>query len=191
MEYRIVEKNPERIRDPQRYILGDAAELEVLREAGVMEASTVIVTTHDDDTNVFLTIYCRRLRPDVQILSRTTLERNVSTLYRAGADLVLSYATMGAAAIFNTLHHGRMRLIAEGLSLLRLPIPSGLAGQSLKTANIRETTGCSVVAVKTAEECTVNPDPEAPLPESAELLLIGGLDSEERFLERFGERRKS
>ena len=155
-----------------------------------MEASTVIVTTHDDDTNVYLTIYCRRLRPEIQILSRTTLERNVSTLYRAGSDLVLSYATMGAAAIFNTLHQGRVQLIAEGLTLLRLPVPEALVGRPLREAGIRETTGCSVVAVKGPLACTVNPDPEAPLPQAGELLLIGGLDGEERFLTRFGERRK-
>ncbi len=191
LDYRIVERNPERIRDPERYVQGNAAELEVLKEAGILEASTVIVTTHDDDTNVYLTIYCRRLRPGLQILSRSTLERNVSTLYRAGADQVLSYATMGAAAIFNTLHQGRVQLIAEGLSLLRLPMPEALAGRSLIEAQIRETTGCSLVAVKGPLTCTVNPDPEAPLPEVGELLLIGGLDGEERFLARFGEHRKA
>ena len=191
LDYRIVERNPERIRDRQHYVEGNAAELEVLKEAGVLEAPTVIVTTHDDDTNVYLTIYCRRLRPDAQILSRSSLERNVSTLYRAGADVVLSYATMGAAAIFNTLHHDQVRLIAEGLSLLRLPVPAALAGVPLSQARIRETTGCSVVAVKNAADCIVNPDPEAPLPSDGELLLIGGLDSEERFLAHFGEGSKS
>ena len=46
-----------------------------------MRTSTAIVTTQDDDMNIYLTIYwcrlryCRRLRPDVQIISRTTVER--------------------------------------------------------------------------------------------------------------------
>jgi Trk K+ transport system NAD-binding subunit len=186
VDYRIVERNPERIRNKQHYVLGNAAELEVLTKAGVMEAPTVLVTTHDDDTNVYLTIYCRRLRPEMQVLSRATLERNVSTLYRAGADLVLSYATMGASAIFNHLHENRVQTIAEGLSLLRLVVPESLVGRTLKEARIREQTGCSVVAVKTGSECDVNPDPERPLPASAELLMIGGLEGEESFLTHFG-----
>ena len=53
----------------------------------------MLVTTHDDDINVYLTLYCRRLGPDLQIISRANLDRNVSTLHRAGADAVLSYAT--------------------------------------------------------------------------------------------------
>ncbi|PJF45449.1 MAG: potassium transporter TrkA, partial [Candidatus Thermofonsia Clade 3 bacterium] len=90
MDYRIVELLPERVRDPAKYVLGDAANLEVLIAAGIRKTPAVLVTTHDDDTNIYLTIYCRRLRPDVQIISRARLERNVATLHRAGADFVLS-----------------------------------------------------------------------------------------------------
>src|SRR5690606_37373781 len=74
LDYRIVERIPERIRDPEKYILGDAAELEVLEKAGIREAPTILITTHDDDMNIYLTIYCRRLRPDAQIISRAGLE---------------------------------------------------------------------------------------------------------------------
>ena len=41
-----------------------------------MESPAVVITTHDDDVNVYLTLYCRRLRGDIQIISRATLERN-------------------------------------------------------------------------------------------------------------------
>ena len=51
--------------------------------------------TGNDDTNIYLTIYCRKLHPDIQIISRANRERNVSTLHRAGADFVASYASMG------------------------------------------------------------------------------------------------
>ncbi|MCB0079739.1 MAG: NAD-binding protein, partial [Caldilineaceae bacterium] len=103
MDYRIVELLPERIRDPDKYVQGDAADLAVLEQAGIRETAAVLVTTHDDDTNIYLTIYCRRLRPNVQLISRARLERNVATLHRAGADFVLSYASMGANTIFNLL----------------------------------------------------------------------------------------
>jgi voltage-gated potassium channel len=73
----------------------------VLERAGIDDASAVIITTHDDDMNVYLTIYCRRLRPDMRIIGRANLDRNVTTLYRAGADAVLSYASTGANAIWN------------------------------------------------------------------------------------------
>src|SRR5690606_16114943 len=98
--YRIVEQRAERIRD-EHYVHGDAADLDVLEAAGLREASAVLVTTHDDDVNVYLTIYCRRLEPEVQLIGRANVERNIATLHRAGADAVLSYASLGASTIWN------------------------------------------------------------------------------------------
>ena len=91
---------------------------EVLKRAGIDEAPTTLVTTSDDAINIYLTIYCRRLRPDMQIISRATLERNVSTLHRAGADFVMSYASMGANTILNVLEKGDvvMLLVRSGSS---------------------------------------------------------------------------
>ena len=185
VDYRIVEQRPERVRDPQRYVVGDAADLHVLEEAGIRETSSVLITTHDDDVNVYLTIYCRRLRPDVQIIARARLDRNVSTLHRAGADAVLSYASTGATAIWNGLSHDNTLQVAEGLDVFRVPVPQALAGKTLQQAQIRETTGCTVVAMAVGGRLESNPDAHAPLPEQADLVLIGDADSENRFLERY------
>ena len=64
--------------ESDKYILGSGADIAVLEQAGISRTSTVIVTTHDDDLNVFLVIYCRRLRPDVQILSRASKIRSTA-----------------------------------------------------------------------------------------------------------------
>ena len=53
-----------------RVQVGDAADPATLERAGIKNAPSIIITTHDDDINIYLTIYCRRLRPDVQIISR-------------------------------------------------------------------------------------------------------------------------
>jgi voltage-gated potassium channel len=187
LEYRIVERQPERIRadNAERYVLGDAAELSVLQKAGIMETGAVIVSTHDDDTNIYLTIYCRRLRPDVRIVSRATLERNVATLHRAGADFVMSYASMGANAILTLLDRSDVLMVAEGLDVFRVPIPAELAGRTLAQADIRRKTDCTVVAWQTGEEMTLNPDPHMPMPDDAVLILIGTVAAEKEFLERY------
>jgi Trk K+ transport system NAD-binding subunit len=185
LDYRIVEQQPERIREPDRYVLGDAAELSVLEAAGLREASSVMITTHDDDVNVYLTIYCRRLRPDVQLIARARLDRNVSTLHRAGADAVLSYASTGATAVWNVLSHDNTLQIAEGLDVFRVPLPHELVGRSIRDAQIRESTGCTVVAVATDGRLESNPDPNAPMRAGTDLVLIGDADSEHRFLRRY------
>ena len=98
IDYRVVEKDKNLIIDNNNYILGDAADLHILERAGISaESPSVLITTRDDDINIYLTIYCRKLRPNIQINSRANMERNISKLYSVGADIVMSYASMGQA----------------------------------------------------------------------------------------------
>ncbi len=185
VDYLIVDPQPPPGVDSKKLLVGNAAEIEVLEEAGIRKTPTVILTTHDDNTNIYLTIYFRSLRPDVQIISRTTLERNVATLHRAGADFVMSYASMGATALFNLLERSDILMVAEGLDILRMRIPSSLQNKTLAESSIREQTGCSVIAVKRHGSMEINPDPHIPLPADAEFVLIGTVEDERRFLDTF------
>ena len=186
VDYRIVEKAPERIFDDEKYVLGSAADREVLRQAEFDRATTVIITSHEDDLNVYLTIYCRQLRPDIQILGRATNDRNVATLHRAGADSVLSYASIGAGAAMNILQGNKIVMVAEGLDLFEVPVPRQLAGRSIVDTNIREQTGCSVVAIRSERGMEVIPNPTAELPGSGDIVLIGTVEAEQAFLALYG-----
>jgi voltage-gated potassium channel len=183
--YRIVEKDPARIRDPELYVEGSAAELDVLKRAGIDEAPSTLVTTNDDATNIYLTIYCRRLRPDMQIISRATLERNIPTLHRAGADFVMSYASMGANAIYNVMERDEVLMLAEGIDVFRFHMPEKLKGVALVDSRIRETTGCSVVAVEREGETFINPPPDHVLQPDEELILIGTPEGERKFIKSY------
>ncbi len=186
VDYRIVEMLPERVQDSKQYELGSAADLAVLEKAGIRQTSTVIITPRDDDLNVYLTIYCRQLRPEIQILSRATYERNVATLHRAGADSVLSYASMGSNAAMNLLQRSSILMVAEGLDLFKVRVPAVLAGQTIAESSIRERTGCSVVAIDTEHGVEVGPNPFEILLADAEIVLISTVEAEERFLNLFG-----
>jgi len=190
VDYRIVEKLPERVKDPEKYIIGSAAEKEVLEQAGIAKAPTVIITTHDDDMNIYLTIYCRQLRPDIQIIGRATEERNITALHRAGCDAVMSYSSMGANAILNTMKHGHVVMVAEGLEIFSINIPSSLVGKSILQSNIRQKTGCTITALKLSDGMHINPDPNSPLPETGQLIMIGSYEAEDLFRQEFC-RRKS
>lgn len=183
IDYRIVERNAEHKVANEKLILGDAADLETLKRAGIMETSAVVITTHDDALNVYLTLYCRRLRKDIEIISRATFERNVHTLHRAGADFVISEASMGANAIFNLLRRSDVLLLAEGLDVFKVKVPPSLAGKTLTESAIRQRTGCSVIAIQTAEGILVNPVPSTELPKDGEMVVIGSYESEQQFLD--------
>jgi voltage-gated potassium channel len=184
--WRLVEKDTARIRWPEQSVVGDAARRDVLERAGIGDCSSVVITTRDDDMNIYLALYCRKLRPDVQIIARSTRERNVETLHRAGADFVMSYATTAATTVANLLRQVDILMVSEGLHLFRLDTPPSLVGRSLSEAGICEATGCTVIAVGRADHVESSPDLQRPLTADSELVLLGDDESENRFMERFG-----
>lgn len=183
MDFVVVEKDPVRAKRCGNYVVGDAADREILYEAGMEKAHTVIITTHDDDTNIYLTLYCRRLKPELKIIARATLERNVNTLHRAGADFVMSYASMGANAIYNILERDEVLMIAEGLNVFRTQTPKILQNRSIREVDLRRETGCSIVAIQKGDDMLINPDPDYILNADTELVIIGNYESEKEFAE--------
>jgi Trk K+ transport system NAD-binding subunit len=185
IKYKIIDKNPDRMKDSDHYILGDAADLDILKKAGIDVAPNVIITTNQDDVNIYLTIYCRSLRPNIHIVARSTLERNVHTLHRAGADFVMSYASMGANAVFNIFEENDIVMIAQGLNVFSLDTPKKLIGKSLIEADIRSKTGCNVIAYQVDGQQDINPDPNKTIPENSDIILIGQSEDEQRFIDYY------
>lgn|GEM_PF-21109 len=181
IDFRIVDKNPVACEHCDQAILGSAADINTLKRAGINEAPSVIITTHDDVMNIYLTIYCRRLREDIQIVSRANLDRNVSTLHRAGADLVMSYSSISANTIMNLLQPDEVLMLAEGMNVFRVPVGVSLSGVSLAEAQIRRHTGCNVIAIKSEGVQIINPDPSTRLKAGDELVMIGV--SKDKWLE--------
>ena len=63
----IIDRLAERRRSKPSYVIGDAADRSVLEAAGIEDAGAILITTHDDNVNVYLTRYCRGLRPDARL----------------------------------------------------------------------------------------------------------------------------
>ncbi|MCU0584706.1 MAG: NAD-binding protein [Desulfobacterales bacterium] len=156
IDYRVVEKKAALAQSDEYVIQGSAADLDVLVQAGINDTPSIIITTHDDDLNIYLTIYCRRLRPDVQIISRASLDRNINTLHRAGANLVMSFASLCTATIMNLLNPEKLLVVSEGLNIFRSLLNRALAGKPLHDLRIREETGCSIIAIKRNERMMIN-----------------------------------
>ena len=185
-----MEQFEDRRRDGARYVIGDAADRDVLTDAGLDSASAVLVTTHDDDVNVYLTRYCRGLRADLRIVSRSRLDRNVTTLYRAGADAVLSYSSIGSTAIWNHFRGDETLLVAQGLNVFRSAIPSELAGKTLAESHVNRRTGCNVVAIESAGRIAGSPDPHTVLPVDGELIIVGTNEAALKFSQVFPHARR-
>lgn len=176
----------ERIGDlPDRLFIGDAANRGILMEAGLDEAPSVLLTTNDDAVNIYLTVYCRRLNPDLRIVSRITHDRNVDAIRRAGADLVLSYADLAVETILSILMKRQLVLLGEGVELYQVPLPDGLEGMTLTESGIGAQTGLNVIALESPEGVVTGPAASTTLEPGTELVMIGGSEQLDRFIEEY------
>lgn len=71
-------------------IVADASNNEILQKAGINNGATsVLCTTGNDVTNVYITLTSRYLNKQVRIISRANHPDNVKKLYQAGANNVI------------------------------------------------------------------------------------------------------
>lgn len=142
-----------------RVIVGDAADLKAVIPAGVMEASSVILTSGSDSMNIFLTLYCRKLNPDTIIVTRVEQDRHIEAIHRAGADFAVSDFTLGVHSILCLVEGRGFTLLGEGLDFSVVAMPKSLSGRTLKEARIRSRTGLQVVGIeRNAVVSTAGPD---------------------------------
>ena len=97
----------------------------------------------------------------------------------------MSYASLGANAIFNLLRRHDVLLLAEGLSAFEVDVPASLAGKTLGSTAIREATGCNLIALTTGGGMIANPSADTVLPAGAQMILLGSADAEEEFMQRY------
>ncbi len=163
-------------------IYGDATIRNVLEKAGLDQARGMIVTTNNDNTNIFLTLAARQHLPHVRLVARANREESVAQLYQAGADFVVSNSSVGANILINILESKSSAFLTEGINVFRRPLPGSLAGKSIANSEIRSRTGCSIVAIERADQETmVSPSPDTVLEQDSTLLLIGTPEQEEKF----------
>ena len=185
----LIERDPTLI-DPlsavcEQVLMGDATDPEVLAQAGVKEAPSVLLTSKDDALNIYLAFQCRRLNPDLRIVSRIRHERNIEAIHRAGADFVLGSASLGTEATFSILKGRALIVLGEGVDLFSEPVPQTLDGKTLAESKIGAQTGLNVIAVRQNGEIITSPPPSTPLKPGAELLMFGDADQRRQFVELF------
>jgi voltage-gated potassium channel len=108
-KYVVVDSNPENRELATvvgvRFIEGDAADDQVLRQAGIERARALLACADSDAENVFITLTARELRSDIAIVARASVEHSEKKLKRAGADRVISpYKSSGTEMARLALH---------------------------------------------------------------------------------------
>ncbi|MFD1599952.1 potassium channel family protein [Halobellus rarus] len=169
---------------PSIDVVGDATDRDVLREAGITDAGTVVLALPDDTTAIFATFAIRELNPGIEIIARANEHESVSKLYRAGADYVLSFAAVSGRMLASIVLGEEILSTGTQLRLIRTTAP-GAAGESLADADIRNRTGCTVVAAERNGSVITNPEASFVVESGDELVVAGTDENITRFQAEF------
>lgn len=171
---------------PDKVFIGDASDRKLLEKAGIMEAPSVIITTRDDSANVYLTVYCRRLNNELRIVTRVTDEENIEAILRAGADFVLSYATLGAETIFALVQGRESIVLGEGVELFTVEVTAALDGRTLAESGIGARTGLNVIAIGHDGGVSTAISGGTVMRGGSRLITIGSMAGRRAYQEEFG-----
>jgi len=137
---------------------GNAASDDILREAGILYAQTLLVATDQDANNIYITLSARTLNPNLHIVARANHDETLVKLKRAGADRVLSPYTIGGHRManlalqptvvdfFDTLINAENPDLA--VQEVILPAHSPLIGKTIVDAQNMLTDGTMILAIK-------------------------------------------
>ncbi|NHN48889.1 TrkA family potassium uptake protein [Halostella sp. JP-L12] len=153
-------------------VVGDATERSTLREAGVPDATTVVLALGSDTATTFATLVVDELNPDAEIVCRAAEGESVPKLYRAGADYVLALSRVSGRMLASTVLDEDIISLDTQVEVVRAPVPA-LAGSTLRSANVRERTGCTVVAVEREGEMITDLGPEFRFRAGDEAIVAG------------------
>lgn len=174
-----------RLQNDFLFLDGDATHDQILLEAGIKKAKSVIVTTGQDAENVFITLSSRQLNPKLRIISRAVDKITEKKLMRAGANQVVVPERLGGFYMatlvrkpevveFFTLISNMGSAQIEFEEIECDSIGYEYLGKSIRDLNIRGKTGVNIIGLRDAEgNYTVNPAPDSILQSGMRLVILG------------------
>ncbi len=185
----IIEKNKEVIEKFQSedisFVYGNANEDEVLLEAGVDRADTLISALPNDADNLFIVLSARQINKAMRIISRASQETSYKKLKLAGANNVILPDRIGGdhmaslvvvpdliEFIDNLSIVGEDNINIEEVNVDRLYNTSNI--RTIKDLDLRNKTGCTVIGFKgSGGEYIVNPEAELKLVPGSKVIVLG------------------
>lgn len=180
-EVRLVDRNP----GPEVDLVGDVLDLKLLEQAGVREAQAVILALNTDAATLFATVILKDLAPDVPVIARVNLSENVERIHRAGAYFALSISQVSGQMLAKKLLGQEAVAVDPQLKILKVA-PNGLRGRHPADLDIRERTGCSVVAVERGDEVLVELGPDFLFRSDDAIYICGSTAAVRRFTAELG-----
>jgi len=186
IEHIIIDKNQ------GDWLVGSSTDRTILKQAGIADASTLLVTVNNDLDAIYTTLVARKLNPQIDIICRAVRPQAVEKLYQAGADYVVSQSVVAGQVLVKFVEPRprgtqlREVLLSQDMKVVEYPPGQSLVGRSLENLKIRSRTGCTVIAVTASGATIPSPDPHQVIPEDSFLTVIGTREQIREFKRVFG-----
>jgi voltage-gated potassium channel len=185
----IIEKDKEVIDryqdDNLPFIFGNANEDEILIEAGIEKASTLISALPNDADNLFVVLSARQINKQMRIISRASQETSYEKLKLAGADNVILPDMIGGDHMASLVVIPDLVEFIDNLGIVgerNINIEEVVVDKlynvnevkTIKDLDLRRKTGCTVIGFKDGKgEYIVNPEAETQLILGSKIIVLG------------------
>lgn len=166
---------------------------EALKEAGVMDAQSLVSALGSDADNLYVTLSAKSLKPDIFIVSRVDSEESESKLKRAGADRTMSPYGIGGRRlamltlkplvvdfIDGTLDRQGLELTLENVEVMS---GSAMVGITVKEG-MRRASGGHILAIKKKSGRLITSPPEDMVIETGDQLVLMGTREQLKGLDK-------
>lgn len=171
-------------------ILGSPSRDEILLEAGIKKAKTLISVLPHDADNLFVSLSAKNLNEKCVIITRSMDYNNEAKFYKAGADYIISPNKITASKISSLATRKNifeyLDLISKSdiedfqVEFVEVPLNSYLDGQQLKDARIPQLTGLNVIGIEYNGKVQMNPLSTTEIRANSKLMVFG---NEEQILQ--------
>ncbi len=185
----VIEDDPETLVELQErgylYVRGDATSDDVLQDAGLERAASLVALLRTDADNLFVTLSARQLNPAISVIVRAEDESGARKLSRAGATRIITPYLSGAHRLANAAIRPAfidfIEALTEGPSDLGFQFEemtvdegSAAAGKTLASLHLGQSVGVIVVAImRTGNKMEFNPGGRTELSPGDTLIVIG------------------
>ena len=168
-----------------KMIEGDATNDDILMQAGIESARSIITTLPNDADNLFVTLSARSLNSKINIISRASSESSVKKLKMAGADNIVMPERIGGAHMATLVARPDVMEFLEHLSIHGedptnleeincKDLPKEAINKTIFEIGVRQKTGANIIGFKTPDgEFILNPDPNIKMIPHSKLFVLG------------------
>ena len=165
-------------------LVGNVLDTQILKQAGVENVQAVILALSADSTTLFSTVIVKDMAPDVPVIARVNRAENVERIYAAGADFALSISQVSGQLLAWRLLGKESVAVDPELRVIKVST-RGLEKHHPKQTDLRDKTGCTVVAVERGEELLVEFAAEFKFAPDDAVYICGSAEASQKFYQLF------